>query len=110
MFLQGFTQLCALPSLNTYLIDVLQDKGQSSVAVAGNYLTRFLFAAAGSAVCLPAIEAIGVGWYSTISGLFITATGVLVWLLTRYGEKWRVDTGKSDNSAGSEGEDMVHGK
>ncbi|KAK0390627.1 hypothetical protein NLU13_0131 [Sarocladium strictum] len=110
MFLQGFTQLCALPSLNTYLIDVLQDKGQSSVAVAGNYLTRFLFAAAGSAVCLPAIEAIGVGWFSTISGLFITATGVLVWLLTRYGEKWRVDTGKGDSPAASEGEDAAQVK
>ncbi|KAL2209516.1 MFS general substrate transporter [Sarocladium strictum] len=96
MFFQGFTQLCALPSLNTYLIDVLQDKGQSSVAVAGNYLTRFLFAAAGSAACLPAIEVIGVGWFSTISGLFITSTGILVYLLTRYGETWRINTGKAD--------------
>ena len=96
LFLQGFTQLCAMPSLGTYLIDVLQDKGQSSVAVAGNYLSRFLFAAAGSAVCLPAIQAIGVGWFSTLSGLFITATGGLIWLLTLYGEKWRLDTGKTE--------------
>jgi hypothetical protein len=64
--------------------------------VAGNYLTRFLFAAAGSAACLPAIEVIGVGWFSTISGLFITSTGILVYLLTRYGEKWRINTGKAD--------------
>lgn len=102
MFLQGFTQLLCLPSLNTYLIDVLQDKGQSSVAVAGNYLARFLFAAAGTAVCLPAIRAIGVGWFSTISGLFISVTAALVWLLTRYGEKWRVRIGKVDDS-GAEG-------
>ncbi|CAM1503251.1 Fc.00g080270.m01.CDS01 [Cosmosporella sp. VM-42] len=89
MFLQGFFQLLVLPSLNTYCVDVMQDKGQSSVVVAGNYLTRFLFAAAGTAVCLPAIEGIGIGWFSTISGLFITATACMVWLLTVYGEKWR---------------------
>ncbi|KAH8171510.1 major facilitator superfamily protein [Sarocladium implicatum] len=108
LFMQGFTQLCALPSLNTYLIDVLQDKGQSSVAVAGNYLSRFLFAAAGSAACLPAIQVIGVGWFSTLSGLFITATGGLVWLLTLHGEKWRLRTGKTETEAmGSENDDMT---
>lgn len=95
MFFQGFTQLWALPSLNTYLVDVLQDKGLSAVAVAGNYLSRFLFAAVASAVCLPAIQAIGVGWYSTISGLFITVTAALTWLLTRYGETWRLETNAS---------------
>ncbi|KAF7561919.1 hypothetical protein G7046_g2209 [Stylonectria norvegica] len=89
MFLQGFAQLFCLPSLNTYCVDVMQDKGKSSVVVAGNYLTRFLFAAAGTAVCLPAIDAIGIGWFSTISGLFITVTAGLVWLLTVYGEGWR---------------------
>ncbi|KAK7413490.1 hypothetical protein QQX98_007638 [Neonectria punicea] len=93
MFLQGFAQLFCIPSLNTYCIDVMQDKGQSSVVVAGNYLSRFLFAAAGTAVCLPAIEAIGVGWFSTISGLFISVTGFMVWLLTIHGEKWRQSRG-----------------
>ncbi|KAH8683414.1 major facilitator superfamily domain-containing protein [Ilyonectria robusta] len=89
MFLQGFSQLFCIPSLNTYCIDVMQDKGQSSVVVAGNYLSRFLFAAAGTAVCLPAIQTIGVGWFSTISGLFISVTGFMIWLLTIHGEKWR---------------------
>lgn len=95
MFLQAFAQLLCLPSLNTYLIDVLQDKGLSSVAVAGNYLARFMFAAAGSAVCLPAIRGIGVGWFSTISGLFISVTAVMTWLLARYGEQWRQKSGRN---------------
>jgi multidrug resistance protein len=102
MFLQGFAQLFCLPSLNTYLIDVLQDKGQSSVAVAGNYLARFMFAAAGTAVCLPAVRAIGVGWFSTISGLFISVTAALVWLLTRHGERWRLNTSEKAE-AGEDG-------
>ena len=94
MFLQAFTQSVVLPSLNTYVIDVLQDKGLSSVAVAGNYLTRFIFAAGASAVCLPAIKGIGVGWFSTICGLFISCMAGLVWLLTKYGEAWRLKTEK----------------
>ena len=40
-------------------------KKQSSEVVAGNYVIRYLFAAGGSAACLPVIEAIGVGWFST---------------------------------------------
>ncbi|KAI9147579.1 MFS transporter cpaT [Paramyrothecium foliicola] len=102
MFLQGFAQLFCLPSLNTYLIDVLQDKGKSSVAVAGNYLTRFMFAAAATAVCLPAIRGIGVGWFSTISGLFISVTAVLVWLLTQHGERWRLSTNEKAESNGED--------
>lgn len=89
MFFQGFAQLIALPSINTYLVDVFQDKGESSVAVAGNYMSRFIFAAAGTAACLPAIEAMGVGWFSTISGLFIAVTAGMVWALVKRGEKWR---------------------
>lgn len=89
MFLQGFSQQLALPSINTYLVDVFQDKGESSVAVAGNYMSRFLFAAAGTAACLPAIETMGVGWFSTLSGLFISVTAVMVWALVKRGESWR---------------------
>lgn len=100
MFLQGFFQLLCLPSLNTYCVDVMQDKGQSSVVVAGNYLTRFMFAAAGTAACLPAIEGIGIGWFSTISGLFMTTTAGMVWLLTIYGEKWRQDRDAADQKVG----------
>lgn len=96
MFLQGFMQLLCLPSLFTYCVDVMQDKGQSSLVVAGNYLARFLFAAAGTAVCLPAIDSIGIGWFSTISGLFVSVTAFMVWLLTMYGETWRLARDEKD--------------
>lgn len=89
MFFQGFTQQLALPSINTYLVDVFQDKGESGTAVAGNYMSRFMFAAAGTAACIPAIEGIGVGWFSTLSGLFISVTAVMVWALVKRGEAWR---------------------
>ncbi|KAH0839018.1 hypothetical protein FOPE_05404 [Fonsecaea pedrosoi] len=89
MFLQGVAQLFCFPSLNTYCLDVMQYKGQSAEVVAGNYMIRYAFAAAASAVCLPAIEAIGVGWFSTISAVFLVITAVCLWATTIWGEGWR---------------------
>jgi len=90
MFVQGVAQLFCFPSLNTYCLDVMQAKGRSSEVIAGNYMVRYFFAAAGSGAVLPAIEHIGVGWFSTISvGFLLFATG-LVFLTTIYGEEWRL--------------------
>ncbi|KAJ1324135.1 MFS transporter DHA1 family multidrug resistance protein [Microdochium nivale] len=93
LFLQGFTQMLCLPGLNTYVVEAAAAEGMSSVAVAGNYLARFMFAAAGTAACLPAIDRIGVGWFSTVSGLFIVASAGMVHVLTVRGEKWRTEEG-----------------
>lgn len=89
MFVQGVAQLFCFPSLNTYCLDVMQSKGRSAEVVAGNYMIRYLFAAAGSALCLPAIEKIGVGWFSTISAGFMVVSAVGVWATTVWGEDWR---------------------
>jgi hypothetical protein len=62
---------------------------RSAEVVAGNYLLRYLFACAGTAVCLPAIQAIGVGWFSTISATFLVASAGLTWLVTLRGRDWR---------------------
>ena len=89
MFIQGVAQLFCFPSLNTYCLDVMQSKGRSAEVVAGNYMIRYVFAAAGSAVCLPAIEKIGVGWFSTISAAFLVASVMSLWAVTIWGESWR---------------------
>ncbi|KAJ6606099.1 MFS transporter [Mycena vulgaris] len=72
MFLQGCAQLFCFPSLNTYCLDVMQSR--SAEVVAGNYMVRYFFAAAGSAVVLPAVEKIGVG---------------CVYATAQWGEGWR---------------------
>lgn len=87
MFLQGVAQLFCFPSLNTYCLDVM--KGRSSEVVASNYVCRYLFAAIGTAVCLPAVESIGVGWFSTISAAFLVASAGLTWTVTIWGKGWR---------------------
>lgn len=104
MFVQGVAQLFCFPSLNTYCLDVMQAKGRSAEVMAGNYMIRYLFAAAGSAVCLPAIEKIGVGWFSTISSLFLVLSAVSLWATTVWGEGWRrrVDQGKEKKRAARE--------
>ncbi|EXJ86651.1 hypothetical protein A1O3_03604 [Capronia epimyces CBS 606.96] len=89
MFIQGVSQLFCFPSLNTYCLDVMQAKGRSAEVVAGNYMIRYVFAAIASGVCLPAIEAIGVGWFSTISSGFLILSAVSVWATTVWGEGWR---------------------
>ncbi len=53
-----------------------------------------MFAAVGTAVCLPAIESIGVGWFSTISAGFLVASALASASAVKWGNSWRdsVDT------------------
>ncbi|KAF2168165.1 hypothetical protein M409DRAFT_21610 [Zasmidium cellare ATCC 36951] len=87
MFTQGIAQLFCFPSLNTYCLDVMQSR--SSEVVAGNYFMRYLFGAAGSAAVLPIVDAIGVGWFSTISAAFVAVAAAGVWATTVWGRGWR---------------------
>ena len=91
LFVQGAAQLFAFPSLNTYCLDVMP--GRSGEVIAANYAVRYLFACLGTAVVLPAVESIGIGWFSTISTLFLLAGAAAVALTIRYGERWRERVG-----------------
>ncbi|GAB7340790.1 hypothetical protein MBLNU457_7161t1 [Dothideomycetes sp. NU457] len=87
MFLQGVAQLFCFPSLNTYCLDVMQKR--SAEVVAGNYVFRYMFGCIGTAVVLPAVEHIGVGWFSTLSAGILVLSAVGVWSITQWGTKWR---------------------
>ncbi|XPS90641.1 hypothetical protein M3J09_000079 [Ascochyta lentis] len=104
MFLQGVAQLFCFPSLNSYCLDVMQ--GRSAEVVAGNYFMRYMFAAGGSAVVLPAVRAIGVGWFSTISALFLVFGAGATYVTALYGKGWReaIDAKKA---AKKDGENQV---
>ena len=87
MFVQGVAQLFCFPSINVYCIEVLPSRSADTVAC--NYMVRYWFAALGTAVVLPAIDGIGVGWFSTISaGFCLVATGLLYLTILR-GKRWR---------------------
>ena len=123
MFLQGVAQLFCFPSLNTYCLDVMQGRSAEVVGMlfvlvfffgysidsygtAGNYMVRYMFAALGSAVCLPAVRKIGVGWFSSISALFLVVATIGTYITTLHGKQWReaVDARKA---ARKEGENQV---
>ncbi|KAF1970122.1 MFS general substrate transporter [Bimuria novae-zelandiae CBS 107.79] len=101
MFLQGVAQLFCFPSLNTYCLDVMQ--ARSAEVVAANYAVRYLFAAAGSAVCLPAVRRIGVGWFSTISAGFLVVAALGTYATAVHGRQWR-DTVDAKKAARKDGE------
>lgn len=88
MFIQGVSQLFCFPSLNTYLLDAGEGKARSAEVVAGNYMVRYFMGAIASAVVLPAINGIGVGWFSTISAGFLVAAAGLVFLTAKKGRSW----------------------
>ncbi|KAJ5761533.1 major facilitator superfamily domain-containing protein [Penicillium manginii] len=90
LYLQGVFQVVAFISLNVYCVDVMEGTGKSSLAVAGSYMVRNVAGAAGTAACLPAIEAMGVGWFMTIASGLLVIAGGLLWLATRRGEEWRI--------------------
>lgn len=67
---------------------------------------RYMFAAAGSAACLPAVRAIGVGWFSTISAAFLVAGAAGTYVTALYGKSWRVAIDEK-KAASKEGENKV---
>ncbi|KAH6674340.1 major facilitator superfamily domain-containing protein [Halenospora varia] len=87
MFIQGIGQLFCFPSLNTYCLDCMGQHGAE--VIAGNYMIRYLFAAMGSATVLPAVEKIGVGWFSTISAGFLVVSAGATGAAVVWGKGWR---------------------
>jgi hypothetical protein len=60
---------------------------------------RYFFGALASAVVLPAIDHIGVGWFSTISAGFLVVSTILVYITILFGRTWRdkIDARKTKN-------------
>ena len=86
LFLQGVGQLFCFPSLNTYCLDAVP--GQGAEIAAANFCIRYLAGCAGTAVVLPIVNAIGVGWFSTISALLCVVSTLGVMWAIRRGNDW----------------------
>lgn len=87
MFGGGVAQLFCFPSLNTYCLDVMQ--GRSAEVIAGNFMVRYALGAGASALVLPAIKGIGVGWFSTVSAGFLVAGAAATAAVAMFGTGWR---------------------
>ncbi|KAF4455666.1 hypothetical protein F53441_2066 [Fusarium austroafricanum] len=87
MFVQGVAQLFCFPSYNTYCLDVMP--GQGAEVAATNFFARYLVGCVASAVVLPAVEVIGIGWFSTISAAFLIVSALATMAAIRWGKGWR---------------------
>ncbi|KAF0643562.1 hypothetical protein FPSE5266_03091 [Fusarium pseudograminearum] len=87
MFVQGVAQLFCFPSYNTYCLDVMP--GQGAEVAATNFFARYLVGCVASAVVLPAIEAVGIGWFSTISAAYLIVSALATMAAIRWGKCWR---------------------
>ncbi|KAJ5051508.1 uncharacterized protein L3040_001284 [Drepanopeziza brunnea f. sp. 'multigermtubi'] len=105
MFCQGVAQLFCFPSLNTYCLDVMQS--HSAEVMAGNYMLRYLFAALGSATVLPAVERVGVGWFSTVSAAFLVGSSLATYAAVWWGAAWREKVDAKRRAARSERKKMM---
>lgn len=103
LFIQGVAQLFCFPSLNTYCLDVMP--GQGAEVAAANFFVRYLAGCLGTAVVLPIIQAIGVGWFSTISsGLLALSALGMMWAIRR-GNTWAKDIDESTMNSDVDGLD-----
>ncbi|KAL7785544.1 major facilitator superfamily domain-containing protein [Trichoderma ceciliae] len=97
LFLQGIGQLFCFPSLNTYCLDVMPGRGAE--VTAANYFVRYLAGCVATAVVLPAVDGIGVGWFETISTGFLVLSALGVMATIRWGKEWRENMDAKDKAS-----------
>ncbi|KAF7537926.1 hypothetical protein G7054_g3347 [Neopestalotiopsis clavispora] len=87
MFLQGLGQMLCFPSINAYCLDVKKDRGAE--VISGAYMVRYAVAAIGTAACSPAIDSIGLGWFSVVTAIIVAGSASWVGATIFYGRRWR---------------------
>ncbi|KAI4152057.1 MAG: hypothetical protein LQ340_003137 [Diploschistes diacapsis] len=87
LFFCGFFVNGSFNAMSTMLIDLYPNK--PSTATAANNLMRCWMGAAGTAVVIPIIDALGKGWaFTLIAGLILVAS-FMPWVLLKWGPMWR---------------------
>jgi len=81
-------------SRTVLLIDITP--GKAGAAVAANNLTRCLLGAAGTAIIIPMINAMGSGWAFFIVGMLYIVFSPALLLIMRNGIVWRKEIRKRD--------------
>jgi multidrug resistance protein len=88
-FFIGARCTIVLQLFSTLMVDI--SLGNSGAAGASNNIVRCALSAITVAALQPLIEGLGKGWAFTLIGLVDGISGILcVWLLQRYGWKWRL--------------------
>ena len=89
VFVFGYGSMAAFQVMQILMIDI--NPGNAASATAANNLFRCLLGAGSTAVVVPMIERMGVGWAYTFASLVWIALSPCLWLLMKYGPGWRKD-------------------
>ena len=87
MFIFGYGCMAAFQVMQILMVDI--NPGNPAAASAANNLFRCLLGAGSTAVVVPMIDAMGVGWTYTLGSLVWIAVSPGLWLLIKYGPVWR---------------------
>jgi len=86
-FIMGLCLTGAFNVMSTLLVDLYPLS--PATATAANNLVRCLMGAAGTAVIIQMINAMGRGWCFTFIAAVVFFTSPMLWVVTKYGPKWR---------------------
>ncbi|KAK0503697.1 MFS general substrate transporter [Armillaria luteobubalina] len=95
LFVSGFFAISTYASELAYIVDA--NVGRSSSAVALNSFFRGVAAFIGTEIAVPVQDKLGDGWMYTIFALILLLSGLLVLLVIKKGEEWRVRGEESEN-------------
>jgi MFS family permease len=88
LFVLGFSLMGAFSVSNAFIVDLHRELPATATAAVN--LTRCLVSAGGVAVIVPMIDAWGRGWSFTFIGLVDLALLPVLWILVKFGPRWRV--------------------
>ena len=89
LFVFGYGSMAGFQVMQILMVDI--NPGNAASATAANNLFRCLLGAGSTAVVVPMIDKMGVGWAYTFASLVWIALSPSLWLLMKYGPGWRKD-------------------
>ena len=87
LFVFGWGSMAAFQVMQILMVDI--NPGNAAASSAANNLFRCLLGAGSTAVVVPMIDRMGVGWTYTFASLVWIALSPCLWLLMKYGPGWR---------------------
>lgn len=100
LFVQAIGQIIASTMLNTYCLENTPSLSADIIAIC--WLVRYIGACIATAVALPMIRSMGVGWTLTINTILLVVSSFVLMATVKWGEGWRSGIVSVEQSAAPE--------
>ena len=87
MFFIGFGIMASFQIMQILLVDL--NPGNAAASTAAVNLFRCLLGAGSTAATVPMINRMSIGWTYTFAGILWLSLSPMLWLMTKYGPRWR---------------------